>query len=119
MSLGIRYMIISTLFFAVMQAIAKTLSHLPVMEVLFFRSSITAIFCIFYLKRHNISLIGNNQKWLFIRAFFGILSLFLFFITLQKIPIGAAVSLKYLSPIFTAIFAIFLLKEKIKLYFRL
>ena len=114
MSLGIRYMLISTLFFTGMQSFAKSLSHLPVLEVLFFRSLVTAIFCIFYLKRHNISLIGNNQKLLFLRTIFGILSLFLFFFTLQRMPLGASVSLKYLSPIFTAVFAILFLKEKVK-----
>jgi len=37
-----------------------------------------------------------------------------FFYTVQLMPFGASVSLKYLSPVFAAIFAIFLLKEKIK-----
>ena len=38
----------------------------------------------------------------------------LFFITVQRMPFGASVSLKYLSPIFTAIFAVLLLKEKVE-----
>ena len=38
----------------------------------------------------------------------------LFFITVQRIPLGASVSLKYLSPVFTAIFAVILIKEKVK-----
>ncbi|MGB1318962.1 MAG: DMT family transporter, partial [Flavobacteriales bacterium] len=45
---------------------------------------------------------------------FGVTALSLFFITLQNIPLASAVTIQYLSPIFTAIIAIFLLGEKMK-----
>lgn len=38
----------------------------------------------------------------------------LFFMSTKYLPIGTAVSLRYLGPIFASIFAIFFLKEKIK-----
>jgi drug/metabolite transporter (DMT)-like permease len=38
----------------------------------------------------------------------------LFFASLQYLKTGTAVSIRYISPIFAAIFAVFLLKEKIK-----
>ena len=107
-------MLIATLFFTGMQTAAKALSDFPVFQVLFFRSSITALFCVAFLKSQGISLKGYNQKLLILRAILGILSMSLFFITLQRMPFGASVSLKYLSPIFTAIFAVLILKEKVK-----
>lgn len=110
---SIRYMFLATVFFASMQSFVKYLSDYSVYQVLFFRSVITALFCIAYLKNQNISLIGNSQKWLLLRALTGCLSMVFFFITIQRIPLGAAVSLKYLSPIFTAVFAIFFLKERV------
>ena len=36
----------------------------------------------------------------------------MFFYTLQKMPLGSAMTIQYLSPIFTAFFAIFILGEK-------
>jgi drug/metabolite transporter (DMT)-like permease len=49
-----------------------------------------------------------------LRGIFGVTALSLFFITLQNIPLASAVTIQYLSPIFTAIIAIFLLGERMK-----
>ncbi len=50
---------------------------------------------------------------LIFRGIVGSVSMFSFFYVLTHIPFGSAVAFKYLSPIFTAIFAVFILKEKI------
>src|SRR5690606_2025282 len=47
-----------------------------------------------------------------LRGVFGVTALTLFFYTLQKLPLGSAITIQYLSPIFTAFFAIFMLGEK-------
>ena len=106
-------MLLAAFFFAGMHACVKALSGIHVLEIVFFRSIITAIMCMLYLRAHAISFIGNNQKDLFLRSLFGAISMLLFFITVQTMPLGASVSLKYLSPIFTAVFAVLFLKEKI------
>lgn len=49
-----------------------------------------------------------------LRGIFGVTALSLFFITLQNIPLASAVTIQYLSPVFTAIIAIFVLGEKMK-----
>ena len=46
--------------------------------------------------------------------FFGTTAVYLFFFTLQRIPLAGAVTIQYLSPIFTTIIAIFILKERVK-----
>ncbi|MGB0167093.1 MAG: DMT family transporter, partial [Luteibaculum sp.] len=51
--------------------------------------------------------------WLLVRGFAGVSALTLFFITLQNISMANAVSIQYLSPLFTAIIAIYILKEKV------
>jgi len=48
------------------------------------------------------------------RGIVGVISMLLFFAALKLMPFGTTVSLRYLAPIFAAIFSIFLLKEKIK-----
>ncbi len=114
LSLGVRYMLVATLFFTLMQTFVKELSDYHVFEVVFFRSSITAFFCMLYLRQKRISMIGKRQKFLILRSVFGLISMILFFVTIQRMPLGASVSLKYLSPMFTAIFAVMFLKEKIR-----
>jgi len=58
--------------------------------------------------------VGNNRKLLLARGIFGTVALYTFFITLHKMPLGTAVTIQYLSPVFTTVIAIFLLKESIK-----
>ena len=110
---SIRFMFLATLFFATIQAFVKYLSGYSLYQVLFFRSAISALLCIVYLKKQNVSLIGENQKLLFLRALFGLIGMGCFFYTIQTIPFGAAVSLQYTSPIFTAILAVLFLKERV------
>ena len=50
-----------------------------------------------------------------LRGLAGVISLTCFFQSLNYLAIGTAVSLRYTSPIFAAIFALIFLKEKIKL----
>lgn len=107
-------MLLATFAFTIMQVFVKAVSNIPIAEVVFFRSFITSILCMFYLARNQVPLIGKRQTFLLIRAGCGIISMSLFFTTLQRMPLGASVSLNYLSPIFTAIFAVLLIKEKIK-----
>jgi len=108
-------MLQSTLWFAAMNVFTKLVIHLPVMEVVFFRCFIALVFCLFMLRRAEVSWVGSNRKLLFLRGVFGTSGLYLYFLTLQKIPLGSAVTIQFLSPIFSVIVAIFLLNEKVKL----
>lgn len=57
---------------------------------------------------------GNNKKWLIVRGVFGASALTLFFFTIKNLPLAIATTVQYLSPVFTVIFAIFLIKEKVR-----
>lgn len=111
---GVSQMFISTLSFALANVFVKQVSHIPVMEVVFFRCSIAAVFCLVGLQRAGASFVGSNRTYLFLRGFFGTLALALFFMTVQNIPLATAMTFQYLSPIFTAIIAVFFLKETVK-----
>lgn len=114
LSEGISQMFLSTLAFALANVFVKQVSHIPVMEAVFFRCTIAAVFCLIGLQRAGASFIGTNHTYLFLRGFFGTLALALFFLTVQNIPLATAMTLQYLSPIFTAMIAIFFLKERVK-----
>lgn len=109
-------MLLATFWFALMNAFTKMLNHLPVMEIVFFRCGISTIMCFIALKHLNVSWAGSNRKLLFLRGIFGTMALVAFFITIKKMPLGSAVTIQYLSPIFTTIIAIFILKENVRLW---
>jgi drug/metabolite transporter (DMT)-like permease len=108
------YMVISTLSFSFMNAIVKYLVHLPAYELVFFRSLVTLIFSSSFLIFYKIPMLGNKRVLLLSRGIFGVISLTLFFMSLKYLTMGTAVSLRYIAPIFAAIFAVYMLKETIK-----
>ena len=111
---GVKHMLLSTFCFALMNAMVKKLSYLPTMELVFFRCAIASAIGFALLKKQQVSWIGTNRKLLFFRGLFGTVALYTFFLTLQKMPMGTAVAIQYLSPIFTTIFAVYILREKVK-----
>lgn len=113
MSKGVRYMIISSLAFSLMQLCVKFLSHLPFTELVFFRSIVSLILSLVIVYKNRLNPLGNNRKVLVLRGLFGATALSLFFYTLQNLPIATAITINYLSPIFTTIFAIWILREPV------
>ncbi len=113
MSKGVTYILIAAFAFAWMNIIAKGLSDFHAMQVVFFRAIGTFIFVFPYMIYRKVSIKGNNPKFLFLRSILGMLSLSLFFMALQRIPVGSAISIRYIGPIFGAVLAMIWLKEKI------
>lgn len=107
-------MFLSTFAFALANVFVKKVSHIPVMEIVFFRCLVAAVFCVIGLQRANASFLGQRRFLLFLRGFFGTLALAFFFLTIKHIPLATAMTVQYLSPIFTAIIGIFFLKEAVK-----
>ena len=112
-SRGIVFILIATFAFAIMNTMAKGLDQLHPMQVVFFRAFGTFIFVFPYMLTKRVPIIGNNPKILFLRGLVGVISLSTFFIALQRIPLGSAISIRYLGPIFGAVLAYFYLKEKV------
>ena len=111
---GVKAMFLSTLAFALANVFVKQVSHIPAMEVVFFRCFVATAFCLIGLHRAKADWRGSNKILLVLRGAFGTTALFFFFITLQNIPLASAMTIQYLSPIFTSIIAIFVLSEKVR-----
>ncbi|MCY7374357.1 MAG: DMT family transporter [Pyrinomonadaceae bacterium] len=114
LSEGVRSMFISTVCFALANVFVKQVAHLPTMEIVFFRCAFGVLFCYVGLKKANADWKGSNRKLLLLRGLFGTTALYFFFLTVQHIPLASAMTIQYLSPIFTTIIAIFVLKETVK-----
>lgn len=114
LSPGVRYMLWATFFFAMMNAAVKLLGHLPAVEIAFLRSAVSLALAFGIVRYNQIPLPGNNRRALVLRGLFGSSSLILYFITLQHMPLATAVTIQYLSPIFTAIMGIFMVRENVR-----
>jgi len=106
-------MFLSTLAFFLANICVKQVAHIPAMETVFFRCTIASVFCFIGLHRAKADWKGTNHTQLLLRGVFGTTALFLFFITLQNIPLASAMTIQYLSPIFTTVIAIFFLRESV------
>lgn len=107
-------MILATFWYGLMNLFVKLLGEIPSHEIVFFRSLVTLVITWVLLRRRRISPWGKNRNWLILRGLAGFIGLTLYFYTVQHISLASAVTIQYLSPIFTGIFAIFLLGERMR-----
>jgi drug/metabolite transporter (DMT)-like permease len=112
---GVRNMLLATFAFAVMNVFVKELSHVPVMEIVFFRCLVSAVISFIGIARLRLDWKGNSHVLLIARGVFGTMALFTFFVTLQKMPLATAVTIQYLSPIFTTLIGVVLLAEYVRM----
>lgn len=111
---GVVFMLISVICFSLMNLVVKYLPNIPATELVFFRSIVSIVLSLIMIRKKKLNPFGNNKLWLVQRGVYGVIALTAFFYTLQKMPIGPALTIQYLSPIFTAIFAIFILGERMR-----
>jgi drug/metabolite transporter (DMT)-like permease len=125
MKKGILFIVLSGLSFLVVNLLVKLfgmgseqtifvgLQKIPVHELVLSRSIISFTISYFIIKRKKLPLFGVNKKWLLIRGFAGMIALTIFFETIHQLPIAVASTIQYLAPIFTMIFTLVLLRERI------
>ena len=106
-------MLLSTFFFALMNAVIKELNYYSSFQLVFFRSIGSLALTTLYLKVKNISFWGKKMNLLIYRGLAGVISMTLFFTSVQYISVGSAVTLRYVAPLFAAVLVVIFLKEKI------
>ena len=107
-------MVLATMFFAVMNIMVKYIPRIGAVEIVFFRSVVSFVMSYIILRQKKISVWGNNKKWLIIRGIAGSAGLLFFFATIKMMPLGSAIALQYMSPVFTSLLGIFIAKEKVR-----
>jgi len=114
--MSVWYMLLSALGFALMAACVKEVSGLgiPVLEIVAARAIVSGIISYADIKRKNISLWGHNKTLLIARGTVGSFALMFVYYAVTTLPLAEATILQYLHPVFTAILALFLLKESIQ-----
>lgn len=107
-------MLVAGFVFALMNVFVKLIPDIPATEIVFFRSVVSLVLSYGILKGNQVNIWGSNKKILLLRGLCGAIALILYFITLQAIPLASAVTIQFLSPIFTSILGIFIVKERVK-----
>ena len=111
-------MFISVCAFSIMDVIVKWSEAYPVGQVLFFRGFCGIIPILFIIpKERYLDFYKTDRAILHLmRCLAGLVALISIFIALRNLPLATVVSITFAAPIFTTIFSIFLLNEKVGFY---
>ena len=117
--LGFLYMFLSVCAFSVMDLIVKWSDNYPLGQVIFFRGFFGLVLYYFVIPRERLKDFYFTKRPMlhFSRCFFGLMALLSIFTALRNLPLATVVSISFAAPIFTTIFSIFFLSEKVG-YFR-
>ena len=111
---AIKYMLLSSFLFAFTGGFAKELSqYISSIEVVFFRNIAGVIIILFAIYKSPLKQTGGKPLLLFARGFIGFSALLMYFYNIAHIPLAEAMTFNKISPIFTALFSYFLLKEQL------
>lgn len=108
-------MVISALGFAIMAVCVKFVSArgIPVLEIVAARAIVSLMLSYADIYRKGIPALGQRKGLLFIRGLVGSLALICVYYAITHLPLAEATVLQYLYPLFTAVLALFFLKEQI------
>ena len=112
-------MFLSVCAFSIMDLIVKWSDNYPLGQVIFFRGFFGLVFYYFIIPKKRIKDFYFTKRPLLhlSRCFFGLAALLSIFTALRNLPLATVVSITFAAPIFTTIFSIFFLGEKVG-YFR-
>ena len=116
--LGFLYMFLSICGFSLMDVIVKWSVDYPIGQILFFRGFFGIIFYFFIIPRDRLSdfYLTKRPGLHSLRCIAGLIAIVAIFVALRKLPLATVVSISFAAPIFTTIFSIFLLSEKVGVY---
>ena len=112
-------MFLSVCAFSVMDLIVKWSDNYPLGQVIFFRGFFGLVLYYFVIPKERLKdFYFTKRPMLHLsRCFFGLMALLSIFTALRNLPLATVVSNSVAAPIFTTIFSIFFLSEKVG-YFR-
>lgn len=112
---GVLELIGAAAAFSVMSLLVKLAAErLPSAMIVEARAVATLVLSYAWLKRAGLSPRGNARRWLVLRGVFGFLGLTCFFTAVARLPLAEATILHFLNPVFTAVLAAFVLKERLR-----
>lgn len=111
---GAMLMLTAAVFYAITAAMVKSIQAIPVAEKVFFRNLISLLPIIIMNRSKGVNLLGNNKKFLVLRAVLGLFGAGCYFYALSNAPLADTVALANLYPFFVIIFSFVFIKEDIQ-----
>jgi len=108
-------MVTATICFALVAVLVKQVRHLPLMEIVFFRSIPMMIIIPGMIKKVKVSLWGNNKSILWFSGLVTAIGMLTRFYTFTAMPLTDAITIQQLSPFFIFFLAGIFLKERLHL----
>ena len=111
-------MFLSVCAFSLMDLIIKWTADYPLGQVVFFRGFFGIVFYFFVIPKNRINNFYQTKRVFlhFLRCFVGLIAMVAIFIALRNLPLATVVSISFAAPIFTTIFSIFFLSERVGIY---
>jgi len=112
-SAGLRYMAAGAFWFSLMSLLVKVAGErLPSQQIVLARAVLTLLFSYAMVRRAGVSPWGNDRLRLLLRGLLGSVGLSFFYFSLVHLPIAEATIIQYMNPVFTAVLAAWLLRER-------
>jgi drug/metabolite transporter (DMT)-like permease len=109
---GLLHMAIATAAFVLMAWSIQQVGRLPPAEIVYFRSAVSLALTLVWVIPTRAPLLGRRRGLLFLRGFVGFVALWCYAKSLTLMPLTNAVALQYTNPVFAALFAALLLRER-------
>jgi len=106
-------MIVAAFSASLMNLTVKYLTEIPASQLIFIRCTFGFIICAGILRAKKMAQLPTVYGPIIGVSFFGAIAMVCFFYTIQHLPFGMAVSIRYLMPFFVMILAVFYFGEKI------
>ena len=107
-------MVAAACSFALMAASSKMMPELPSFEKVFVRSLISVVLTVWMIRRAGGWVAPKRKALLFWRAVFGFIGLTCYFEAIDRIPLGTAVTVYNMTPLFAALVGLLFLGEGLK-----
>ncbi len=113
---GTLLIILSQLFFALMDSCVKAISHeLSVASILFFRNIISVLVLLpFFIASGQVSASFGRLPYHLMRSCSGIFGMYLLFLSISLLPLSEVSMLRAVTPLFVPLIAFIWLKEKLQ-----
>lgn len=100
-------------WFSLMSLLVKTAGQrLPSMEIVLARAVVSLVLSYGLLRRAGVPIWGTNRRLLVLRGVLGFAALACFYYALVHLPLAEATVIQYTNPVFTALLAAWLLRER-------
>jgi drug/metabolite transporter (DMT)-like permease len=111
---GYAHLLAAAFFFSLMTVCVKLAgARLPAEEIIVARAVLGLAFSVATVRAAGLRLRGNAPGWLLVRGLLGSAGLYCFFYSLTVLPLPEVTTIHYVNPVFTALLAAMVLRERI------